>query len=286
MDSLYLYDPSIGAAGAFIALFGITTIAQCYWMYRYRSIYYIPMLVGSLFEVVGMIVRIVSTKNPTVIAPFAVQLLFVLLAPLLFAASMYMTLSQLLKFLNSPEVSLIPSKVSTKLFVTGDIVSFLLQAAGGGMQAVEGDENTRKVGRVIIIIGLVVQLVFFCTFIFVTFISEIRLYKRNTPRNPGKVQWQYIIWELYWCSAFILIRSIFRVVEFAQGWTGELQSKEYYFYVLDILMMFLLMVLVSVIHPGMVIKPKAADALDVELLESRKSSTERSHSAHPREELF
>ena len=56
--------------------------------------------------------------------------------------------------------------------------------------------------------------------------------------------------SLYVVSALVIIRSIFRVVEYAQGHEGYLQSHEVFFYVFDSIPMFALMVWLSWRHPG------------------------------------
>ena len=61
---------------------------------------------------------------------YAVQTLMILLAPPLYAASIYMTLGRLIRHLNAERLSLVPVKWLTRIFVTGDVISFLMQASG------------------------------------------------------------------------------------------------------------------------------------------------------------
>jgi len=56
--------------------------------------------------------------------------------------------------------------------------------------------------------------------------------------------------SLYAVSALVIIRSIFRVAEFAQGHDGYLQSHEVFFYIFDSIPMFALMVWLNWQHPG------------------------------------
>lgn len=58
------------------------------------------------------------------------QSLFLLLAPILYAASIYMVLGRVIRFVRGEHMSYIPVGIMTKVFVGGDILSFLLQAAG------------------------------------------------------------------------------------------------------------------------------------------------------------
>lgn len=53
-----------------------------------------------------------------------------LVAPALFAASIYMELGRLVVVLHAERYSLIRPKWMTKIFVLGDVLSFLLQSGG------------------------------------------------------------------------------------------------------------------------------------------------------------
>jgi hypothetical protein len=58
------------------------------------------------------------------------QSALILIAPAFLAASIYMTLGRIIFMLNGENFSLIRLKWLTKIFVTGDVLSFLMQASG------------------------------------------------------------------------------------------------------------------------------------------------------------
>lgn len=58
------------------------------------------------------------------------QTLLLLLAPALFAASIYMELARIIELVDGESRSMIKRKWLTKIFVCGDILSFTLQMAG------------------------------------------------------------------------------------------------------------------------------------------------------------
>ncbi|KAJ4089040.1 hypothetical protein NW761_007349 [Fusarium oxysporum] len=47
----------------------------------------------------------------------------------------------------------------------------------------------------------------------------------------------------------ILVRSIYRLIEYGQGYNGELRSKEAYFYTFDALLMLVVSVIFNIFHP-------------------------------------
>ena len=86
-------------------------------------------------QVIGYVGRIWSHYDPESIGGFVIQAILILIAPALYAASIYMILARLIRAVNAEHLSLIPIKWVTKIFVTGDVVAFSLQAGGGGIQS-------------------------------------------------------------------------------------------------------------------------------------------------------
>jgi hypothetical protein len=83
-------------------------------------------------EIIGYIGRAASSKQSPnwTLGPYLVQTLFLLLAPALLAASIYMFLGRIILVLQAESHALMKKKWSTKVFVTGDVLSFVLQGAG------------------------------------------------------------------------------------------------------------------------------------------------------------
>jgi hypothetical protein len=61
---------------------------------------------------------------------YVVQTLLILLAPGLYAASIYMVLGRLIRLLDAEKLSPIRVNWLTKIFVLGDVLSFVMQGAG------------------------------------------------------------------------------------------------------------------------------------------------------------
>jgi hypothetical protein len=64
------------------------------------------------------------------VGPYALQSLLLLLAPALLAASIYMILGRIIRFVDGEDRSPIRLGMLTKVFVTGDVLSFLIQSGG------------------------------------------------------------------------------------------------------------------------------------------------------------
>ena len=129
---LYHFDPSLAAAAVFASLFGISTILHLYRMLRTRTWYLTPFIIGGVCEIVGYSGRAVSaTQSPDwTLVPYIIQSLLLLIAPALFAASIYMVLGRIILLTNGATFSLIRPKILTFLFVSGDVLCFLVQGSG------------------------------------------------------------------------------------------------------------------------------------------------------------
>lgn len=113
------------------------------------------------------------------------------------------------------------------------------------------DRKKVKLGEKIVIAGLFVQLVFFGFFIVVAFLFHRRMRAAPTMKaRDQKIRWQLYLVTLYVTSALILVRSVFRVVEYLQGSDGALLRKEVYVYIFDASLMFIVVAWMNVFHPG------------------------------------
>ena len=83
-------------------------------------------------ETVGYGARAVNaSKTPDwTLIVYIIETLFILLAPALLAASIYMVLGRIVQLLEAGHLSMVPPKWLTKLSVTGDVLSFVTQLAG------------------------------------------------------------------------------------------------------------------------------------------------------------
>jgi hypothetical protein len=64
------------------------------------------------------------------IGPFIIQTLLLLVAPALLAASIYMILGRIIVKVDGESHSLIKKRWLTKVFVTSDVITFIIQLGG------------------------------------------------------------------------------------------------------------------------------------------------------------
>lgn len=223
MSKLYLYDPSLAAACIFIILFACTAVAHLVVLLKRRTWYFVPFLIGIFCEIIGYAGRALSaTQTPNwSVFPYALQSLMLLIAPSFLAASIYGMLGRTIAATRGEAYSPIPPKKLTKVFVTSDVLSFLVQSGGGGILTNAKSPSSIQLGEKVIIVGLFIQLIGFLFFIGVTetFHARITQGSRTGPVSVA-APWRCHILLLYGVSALVLIRSLFRVIEYCQGYDG------------------------------------------------------------------
>jgi len=74
--------------------------------------------------------------------------------------------------------------------------------------------------------------------------------RRLPSAKAQQLPWQKHIIALYAGSLLILIRSIFRVVEYLQGFRGYILSHEIYLYLFDACLMLSVMLIFNWFHPS------------------------------------
>ena len=115
------------------------------------------------------------------------------------------------------------------------------------------DPDKVKMGQNIILGGLFLQIIIFGLFVLVSMIFHIRLRKQPTQASyAGDVKWQKMLWVLYAVSAIIMVRNIFRVVEYIGGHNGPLLKVEWPIYVFDALLMAATMAVWFVGYPTLI----------------------------------
>ena len=182
-----------------------------------------------------------SHFNTGELLPYIIQSTFILIPPVLFAASIYMVLSRIIRQAKGEHYSIVPVRWLTIIFVAGDIVAFFVQAGGAGLMAKGG---SMKLGQDIVIGGLAIQIVMFSLFMVTAVVFHVRYNKYSVGAvTEDTGSWLPTMYMLYAVSVLILVRSFFRVVEFAMGRDGYLLQHEWTLYIFDSVLMWIVMVL-------------------------------------------
>ncbi|KAE8315771.1 RTA1 like protein [Aspergillus transmontanensis] len=213
------YYPSKAAGILFVVLFLILSVIHTCRLLKIRTWLFIPLVTGTWFESVGYIGRVL----------------------------IYMILGGIIHLVKAAKLAIIRVTWMTKIFVAGDLLSFLMQASGAGTMV----SNSKSTGENIILGGLFIQIVFFGFFLISALVFQRRLARRPTSESADhNIPWQKQMFALHFSSLLILIRSGFRVAEYIQGSDGFLLQNEVFMYVYDGLLILFVTVIFLAIHPS------------------------------------
>jgi hypothetical protein len=112
-------------------------------------------------------------------------------------------------------------------------------------------ESLLKLGQNLILVGLFIQIIFFGLFIVVSYLFHTRIHRNPTPTSLSpNLNWQQALYVLYAASLLIMVRSVVRVIEYAQGTDGYILSHEVFLYVFDAALMFIAVAIFVLWHPS------------------------------------
>ncbi|KAJ6120122.1 RTA1-domain-containing protein [Penicillium sp. IBT 18751x] len=250
IQTSYGYVPSKAAGIAFCVLFGLSMIAHIVQFCWKRTWVYSVFAIGCLVELIGWAGRTWSAECPYNSTAFLMQISTLIIAPTFFTAGIYVLLGRLIQ-LYGRECSVLSPKLYLWIFCTCDVISLVVQAAGGGMASSESDnKGDTAPGTNTMVAGIVFQL-FSITVFVVCAIDVFRRVKRlgmlgmatNGSLRP-------LLAAMVLSVVCIYIRSIYRTIELAQGWNGYLITHQSYFIGLDGVMMVIAVGIFNICHPG------------------------------------
>ncbi|KAF2120798.1 RTA1 like protein-domain-containing protein [Lophiotrema nucula] len=243
----YHYTPSLPAAIVAVVVFFVLFSLHTFKLFKTRTWFCTPFVIGALFEIIGYAGRAYAHTHTDSKPVYIVQTLFILLAPILFAASIYMFLGRIIRSTGLNSLSIVRPTWLTKIFVGGDILCFLVQALGAIILTTSDTSDGVNRGKAIVLVGLVLQIIFFGFFVVTGLVFHMKARKKQAS---SRFDWQkYMNW-LYAVSAIITARNIYRVVEYVQGVNGYLMTHEWSIYTFDALLMATVLGLVQMWYLG------------------------------------
>ncbi|KIW18605.1 hypothetical protein PV08_02894 [Exophiala spinifera] len=255
--SIYGYYPNIGANAFFVGYFFMAGALQLYAGIRYKTwTYLLAMFLGCVDQGLGYIGRVMLHSNPYDSVGFQIQICCLILGPAFNSAAIYLVLKHI-TLCFGPEYSRIPPKWYTRIFITGDLASLIIQAVGGAMAATSMDNKSRqKIGDHIMMAGICFQVVTLSFFAIASLIYITTRYRAKTPL-PAEARMflrstKFRLFAIGLVAAFtcIFIRCVYRIIEMAGGWGNPIMQSEVPFIVLDGTMVIIATTIQTLLHPG------------------------------------
>ncbi|KAG9243415.1 putative sphingoid long-chain base transporter RSB1 [Calycina marina] len=263
--SYYYYYVNLPVNAVFLALFSLSLLGfiVTYGLTRRGFAFTVAMLSGVLLEVIGYIGRIKSYQNQWLEDGFLMQIVCLTIAPAFLAGGIYLCLRRIV-YAFGPENSRIRPESYTRIFIPCDLISLLLQAAGGGIASAKShaDEDP-TVGNNIMIAGLAFQVLTLTVFMALCIDFAIRT--RSRYRQLGQAAfdqspvfiklrqgWRFkgFLFALTLATICVFWRSVYRVAELSEGWTGSLIRKQWLFVGFEGVMVIVACFSLNLFHPA------------------------------------
>lgn len=292
------YRPSNVAAYTFLALFALATFGHLVYLFWLRPWTFIPFLLGgicesppflpnappdanhptlfNLGEVFGYYERARAHSELTVLGPWLLQNMLLLVAPPLLAATVYMSYGRISTALLEGSYKARSRRdrgccarcchaccctvSSTRVYVFADIAAIFTQLIGTVLPA-SGTPEAERLSKIIVLVGLCIQLVALSIFL----IGCCRLHAR-LRRDPSQscamlidpgVNWLGYLAVLEVSAVMLIVRSGVRGAEFLGGTDGPVASHEAFIYVFDAVPMFVVMLGLLLLHPSRLVREVA-----------------------------
>ncbi|KAL0639899.1 hypothetical protein Q9L58_000990 [Maublancomyces gigas] len=207
----YEYDPSRALAIVGTVLYAATAATHIFQMVRSRSWYFSILVLAALMETFGYFSRILSDHDVYSRPLYIAQFTLVVLAPVFIAAGDYVLFGKLLESVlpggRRARALGVSARFVTYIFISGDILSFVLQGIGAGIMtgATDGiDIKKMNLGRDIMLSGLAIQILTFSFFICATIRFSFKAQDLAVP-GAERPKWRVLLWALYFSSFLIMV---------------------------------------------------------------------------------
>ncbi|KAF9071722.1 RTA1 like protein-domain-containing protein [Rhodocollybia butyracea] len=256
----YGYIPSFSIAVLFLSLFGVTTVAHFIqaWVHRKWFFLYTAVFAGAI-ELVGWYGREWASRDVFSVDAFTIQIVCTIVAPTPLLAANFIILSRLIKKLGESYSRLGP-RLYSRIFVSCDVFGFFVQVGGGLIASGRNaPASTVNLGSHVMLGGVLFQ--FFVIICYMSLAAEY--FWRFTRQRPirrvseGKLQrgviddrMKLLIYAVVFNTGCLLIRSIYRTIELADGFEGKVIQTQWLFNVFDATMVTLAMFAYNFLHFG------------------------------------
>ncbi|KAF7895606.1 uncharacterized protein EAF01_009568 [Botrytis porri] len=259
--SSFEYRPTVVGNALFAGLFGVFCIAQVALGIKYKTWgYTLGIILGLLLEIMGYIARVLINIYPFNNDYFLMYLITLTIAPAFLTAGIYLCLSRIV-IVYGKEISRFRPGTYTIIFCTCDIISLVLQAAGGAIASTADTLDDKDLGKNIMLAGLAFQV--FSLVLFAILCAEFAWRVRCADGHWNARYYELVsstlfksfLGGLFLATVTILIRSIYRCIELSGGFNGPLFiGHEVEYMILEPVMITIAVAALTILHPGIAMK--------------------------------
>ncbi|GBE77975.1 Sphingoid long-chain base transporter RSB1 [Sparassis crispa] len=268
----YHYLPTRSVCILFVVLYSISTVCHLVQAFVPRRVgwWVFPTIcLGGAGEILGWSGRLWSNLNIQKQTPFFIQIVMTIIAPTPVVAGIFIIFGMITERLGASYSRLAPKNYS-RIFLSCDIISLVVQAAGGAL-ATSNTTSTSEMGGHIMLAGIAFQLAVIT--VFVLCVAEylfrflhglpVRTSGVSQPMKPSAfwdMRMKLMVGGMLFSTTFLYIRAIYRTIELSSGYGGPIQTNQLYFDILDGAMVTLSLYTLNFFHPGVLLRLGEVDS--------------------------
>ncbi|KAF9944681.1 hypothetical protein BGZ72_002094 [Mortierella alpina] len=275
------YVPNVAgniACGLIYAILGSTF---AFHVYRHKNKWALCLPIAAFACSLGFFCRLAVDPKDLLVPLFVAQNILIIATPSAFLAFNYMLYGRLISAVDpqfgadgsqsrmeKSRYSFMPPRIVGRVFIWSDITTFLLQVTAGSIiGSAKDNRNLNNIGDKLFLVGVCAQGASYTLFSVLLSIALARLVaERKRDKNGFSAKsWMGLDANtalmfvcLYCSSLFIIIRSVYRIVEFVQGHDGYLISKEVFLFTLDTVPLVLAIGIWAIVWPPVLFEKIAA----------------------------
>jgi len=267
--TFYGYFVDAHIAITFLVLFSITGA-----IHVGQSIYHRVWWIAPTFalcaavEVLGWVGRYWSSQNYAALSPYFMEICCTIIAPSFLAAGLFFSLGNIVNY-SGTHYSRFSPRVFSIVFVTCDVVSLVVQAAGGGIASIAFQNGKNASGGSNVMVGGIIFQMFAITLYVITAAEFLTRYLLDKPiRAPAVTDdnkessitlgqrpampphIKQMLVGMIIATVFLYIRCIYRTIELLGGWGGPIIQNQTLFDTLDGMPIIVCLVTLNIFNPG------------------------------------
>ncbi|KAI1056330.1 hypothetical protein NW752_000961 [Fusarium irregulare] len=255
-DGFYTYSPSVGGNAVLLTVFALLALVALYFGVRSKTyLFSLALTTGLFLEVLGFIGRILLHSKQDDQGHFFLVLFGTVLGPSLMSVAIFIVLPHILSIYGKPICPFRPL-VAGLIFWGLAAVTIIFELVGIIFTAYETNGFSRKQGAAIAATGLAIQALSLiaCTGLHFWFTLSLSTRRGTLDARHSQVysssQFKKFLMAMEMASALLIVYSFYRLVEFADGVSGDVFQNQAAFMVIGGVLPFLAAALLTIIHPG------------------------------------
>ncbi|KIW99504.1 uncharacterized protein Z518_11243 [Rhinocladiella mackenziei CBS 650.93] len=126
----------------------------------------------------------------------------------------------------------------------------------GSTLPASGNESSIELSKKILLGGLITQVIALGFFILTCWYAHRRIKREPAEvlRKDSTINWRNHFRAVELVTLVLIVRSVVRTIEYLQGVDGFIASHEVFLYATDAFLMFFVMIVFLIIHPGRLIR--------------------------------